>query len=63
MTISLESINVMTNTQNFWALWGGIPTKGKNTPSPCKGFLTGAEAENKRAGDNRGTDVEERWRK
>ena len=31
--------------------------------SRCKGFLTGAEAENKRAGDNRGTDVEETGRK
>ena len=29
----------------------------------CKGFLTGAEAENKRAGDNRKTDVEETGRK
>ena len=29
----------------------------------CKGFQTGAEAENKRAGDNRGTDEEEPGRK
>ena len=29
----------------------------------CKGFVTAAEAENKRTGGIRKTDVEEQWRK
>ena len=37
--------------------------EGINVCKGCKGFLTAAEAENKRAGDNRETDAEETGRK